>query len=107
MQAQRFNNTAIINRLDPNYYDINNLWVITVTPPNGSPTRRFVGELYERAWDNSRSPCLYAGTSQGGAAVEFNEAFRDSVIEGHYSHYRVDSRFATNFRYERFDESRC
>ncbi|XP_019849170.1 PREDICTED: uncharacterized protein LOC100641243 [Amphimedon queenslandica] len=106
MQAQRFTDQSVINMLDQNYFDINNLWVITVTPPTGN-TRNFVAELYERAWDNSRSPCLYAGNSQGGHSIEFAANYTDSVIEGHYTHYRVSDRFDTQFRYEKFDSSRC
>lgn len=106
MQAQPFTDQTIISQLDSRYYNTDNLQVITVTPPSGV-TRRFVAELYKRSWDNSRTQCLYAGTSQGGAAVEFNTLYKDSVIEGHYSHYKVNSRFETNFAYERFDETRC
>ena len=106
MQAQRFTDQSVISTLDPNYFDVNNLWVITATPPTGN-TRNFVAELYERAWDNSRSPCLYAGNSQGGHSIEFAANYTDSVIEGHYTHYRVNDRFDTQFQYEQFDSSRC
>ena len=69
--------------------------------------RSFIAELYERTWDNTRSQCLYAGNSQGGRSIEFAANYTDSVIEGHYTHYRVDSRFDANFQYKKFDESRC
>lgn len=106
MQAERYTERSVISMLDPMHYNIDNLWVISVTPPSGS-MRSFVAELYERAWDNSRSPCLYAGNSQGGPSIEFAANHTDPVIEGHYTHYRVDSRFGTDFRYKKFDDNRC
>ena len=111
MQAKKFDDQQIISQLDPRIYSVNDLWVITVTPPprNGTtvPTREFVGELYVRTWDNSVGPCLYAGTGQGGAAVEFGNMYGDSVIEGKYSDYILTSRFETDFVYSMFDKSKC
>ena len=111
LQAKKFDDQQIISQLDPTIYSVNDLWVITVTPPprNGTtiPTREFVAELYVRAWDNSVGPCLYAGTGQGGAAVEFGTMYGDSVIEGKYSDYVLTSRFETDFAYSMFDKSKC
>ena len=111
MQAKKFDDQQIIDQLDPTVYSINDLWVITVTPPprNGTtiPTREFVAELYVRTWDNSVGPCLYAGTGQGGTAIEFGTKYNDSVIEGKYSDYILTSWFETDFVYSMFDKSQC
>ena len=110
MEAEKFNQTIIRNlNLDPDTYDVDQLWVISVTPPPRGgvtqPTRQFIAELYERAWDNSRTPCLYAGTSQGGAAPDYGTTYADSVIEGSYQNYKVQERFSTDFTYKMFDDS--
>ena len=111
IQAKKFDDQEIINQLDPTIYSVDDLWVITVTPPprNGTiiPIREFVAELYERAWDNSIGHCLYAGSEQGGAVVEFGTKYGDSVIEGKYSDYNLTDRFETDFAYSMFDKSQC
>ena len=111
MQAKKFDDQEIINQLNQTIYSVNNLWIITVTPPprNGTtiPTREFIAELHKRAWDKSIVSCLYAGGGQGGAAVEFETKYGDSVIEGKYSDYILTNRFETDFIYSMFDESQC
>ena len=111
MQAENFTNQTVISNLNPDHYKVDKLWVISVTPPPRGgvtqPTRQFIAELYERAWDNSRTPCLYAGTSQGGAAPDYGTTYVDSVIEGSYQNYKVQERFSTDFTYKMFDDSRC
>ena len=79
------------------------------TPKNVTtiPTREFVAELYERAWDNNVRPCLYAGNGQGGPAVEFGTKYGDSVIESKYSDYNLTDLFETDFVYSMFDKSQC
>ena len=64
------------------------------------PYRSFLGDLFPRTWDNTREECLYVGNGQGGPSAEF-PVFRDSVIEGRYTDYIVDSIFATDFAYDR------
>ena len=88
------------------YYNIDNLWVISIDPPNGEP-RSFIAEKFIRSWDNSKEICLYAGNSQGGPAVEYGRDYRDSVIEGRYNYYQTDQRFSTQFAYSQFDEDGC
>lgn len=79
------------------------MWLVTVN--QGNSIRQFVAEKYVRAWDTSKQVCLYAGNSQGGPAAEF--IAKDSVIEGHYSHYVVGGLHDTEFTYSQFVESNC
>lgn len=68
--------------------------------PNQELYRSFLGDLFPRTWDNTREECLYVGNSQGGPSAEF-AIFPDSVIEGSYRDYIVDSMFGTDFGYDR------
>ena len=78
---------------------------MTVSPP-GSDPRSFPAEFFVRTWATSRYRCYYAGNAQGGE-WGLLPGTDDSVIEGSYSDYRVDSIFAVDFDYNRFDSERC
>ena len=113
MQAEKLTDQSIISQHHvDSISSTDDLWIITVSPPprpgvSDPPTRRFVAQVYDRAWDHSRGPCLYAGNSQGGEAVEFIDGYSDSVIEGKYKDYKVANLFSTDFKYKMFDDSRC
>ena len=66
-----------------------------------APLRSFLADYYNFVWDNSYRPCLYAGSSQGGA-IE-NVEPNDSVIEGKYTDYEVGSLFDFHFKYNRLN----
>lgn len=74
--------------------------------PRISPRRSFVADLFQRTWDRTLKPCLYAGNSQGGPISEVaNDA---SVIEGEYFEYEVsDGIFGTSFTYNRLQARAC
>lgn len=107
MQVQKYSNETYLN---PAYYALENLYVVTVAPPpragSSPPARRFVAELFKRSWDKRDTPCLYAGTSQGGAAIDYGRGY-DSVIEGNYRDYKMANRFSTDFNYKMFDDNKC
>ena len=88
----------------------NDDYIITVpgSPPSpiGSPTRSFVGLLSSVTWEFEQRPCLYVGNSQAGPLGE--AVFpNDSVIEGIYSDYEVNSIFSSDFAFSHFEEQRC
>ena len=78
---------------------------VIVDPPQ-SPPRTFVADLFQRTWDRTLRPCLYAGNSQGGPISEVpNDS---SVIEGEYFEYEVaDGIFGTSFTYNRLQSRPC
>ena len=82
------------------YFNQSNLFVVSLLQ------RRFVAERFHRSWNLSLQSCLYAGSSQGGALSDLPGP-KDSVIEGRYTQYIVDSLLQTNYTYSRFDESFC
>ena len=57
-------------------------------------------------WEFEKRPCLYVGNSQAGPLGE-DVVPNDSVIEGVYSDYEVESMFASDFTFSHFEESRC
>ena len=63
MVAERATDPALLHHLPEEYYDHDKLYMVTVQPED-SPWRTFLGELFDRHWDNYRSPCMYAGNSQ-------------------------------------------
>ena len=65
-----------------------------------------MGVKYNITWEHEARVCYYAGNSQAGK-VAGDPAVNDPVIEGSYADYKVDSLFATDFKYSHFDESRC
>ena len=75
-------------------------YVITVDHPD-SPPRSFVGLRYSLTWGHEGRVCYYVGNPQGGPLREVSDP-NDSVIEGVYSDYKVDSLFATDFIYSYF-----
>lgn len=81
-----------------------NLYSVTVDPSpmedGGDDTRSFLGDLYPRSWDNTHEKCMYVGNGQGGWTKDVDE-LADSVIEGRYTDYVVDSLFGTDFEYDR------
>lgn len=82
-----------------------NDYVITVKHPDSEP-RSFVGLRHEITWESEMRVCYYVGDRQAGKLGGVSEP-NDSVIEGSYRDYRVDSLFATNFTYTHFNNERC
>ena len=72
----------------------------------GSTPRSFVGIASTVTWEFEKRPCLYVGNSQAGPLGE-DVVPNDSVIEGVYGDYEVDSMFASNFTFSHFEDSRC
>lgn len=69
--------------------------------------RKFVGIKLEKTWRFSNGTCYYVGNTQGGR-LSSEEAFGDSVIEGEYTDYIVDSLFDTQYiPFGQFDEDLC
>ena len=58
-------------------------------------------------WEFERRPCLYVGRSQAGPLAEEDVDPNDSVIQGTYRDYRVDSMFSSAFTFSHFDEDLC
>ena len=80
-------------------------YVITVNHPEADP-RSFVGLRSGVTWEFERRVCYYVGNTQAGELAEVSEP-NDSVIEGEYSDYQVESLFATEFIYTHFNEEKC
>ena len=91
--------------ISPPIANITNAFRVRVEPQLSQP-RSFVAELFQRTWDRTLKPCLYAGNSQGGPISEVaNDA---SVIEGEYFEYKVaDGIFGTRFTYNRLQARAC
>ena len=84
-------------------------YVITVRYP-GAPLRSFVGIKSDVTWELERRPCYFVGNGQGGKLSKEEIASpdpNDSVIEGYYTDYIVESTFATDYKYSHFDERKC
>lgn len=86
--------------------DLENRYSITVTHPDASRERRFTAILYQFNWEFAKQPCFYAGNQQGGPIAEVMEP-NDSVIEGEYSDYQMDGMFATEYKFNHFEEDQC
>ena len=85
----------------------NDDYVITVRYP-GSDLRSFVGIESSVTWELERRLCYFVGSGQAGRLAEVSAPDpNDSVIEGGYSDYIVESLFATNYTYNHFQENRC
>ena len=82
-----------------------NNYIITVRYP-GTPPRSFVGIESSVTWELERRPCYFVGSGQAGPLAEVSEP-NDSVIEGVYSDYIIESLFATSYTYSHFLEGRC
>ena len=76
--------------------------------PESDP-RSFVGFKYNVTWESERRVCYYVGNRQAGSIFEVagDPAVNDPVIEGNYKEYKVNSLFATDFKYSHFDETQC
>ena len=57
-------------------------------------------------WEFEKRPCLYVGNSQAGPLGETVDP-NDSVMEGTYRNYEVDSLFSPDFDFSHFDETQC
>ena len=68
--------------------------------------RSFVGLKSDITWEFERRVCYYVGNTQAGKLAEVSEP-NNSVIEGVYSDYQVESLFATGLTYTHFNEDRC
>ena len=64
-------------------------YIITVRYP-GAPPRSFVGIESSVTWELERRPCYFVGSGQAGPLAEVSEP-NDSVIEGVYSDYIIES----------------
>ena len=91
--------------ITPPPINITNAYRVRVEP-RLIPPRSFVAELFQRSWDRTLKPCLYAGNSQGGP---FSEVANDaSIIQGEYFEYEVaDGIFGTSFTYNRLQGRPC
>ena len=83
----------------------NDDYIITVLHPN-SPPRSFIGLRASVTWEFERRPCLYVGNPQAGPLEETVDP-NDSVIEGTYRDYEVESLFSPDFVFSHFDETNC
>ena len=86
-------------------YDPDKLYLVSVFPFNHTP-RRFIGELFEKSWDNTlKRSCIYVGSSQGDQLIDIAGP-HDTVIEGIYTDYIVsDGLSGTRFKYNQFQSS--
>ena len=82
-------------------------YILTLSPPLSRP-RQFIARLYSNTWDKRGRECFYAGSAQGGPLGELESPqLRDSVIEGRYTDYRVNTLFDTEFTYTQFNSREC
>lgn len=103
--AQFWNVPVELQQYNGSVPDDLNYYVVKVTPADGD-VREFVGHLYDVSWDFTPIPCIYAGNRNAGPVYEFDDP-NDSVIEGNYTEYEVNSLFDTQFTYRQFEDSRC
>jgi hypothetical protein len=81
-------------------------FTVTVHPNDPSRKRSFVALESSVTWEFEKKPCLYVGNSQAGPLGE-DVAPNESVIEGSYKDYMVDSMFSPNFIFAHFDQDNC
>ena len=86
--------------------DVNDYYTVTVSHPS-SDQRKFVAEYGTYTWTYAQTPCLYAGNRQAGPLREIQDGPNDSVIEGFYKDYIATSLFATDYKYNVFDNTKC
>ena len=72
-----------------------NDYIIIVRYP-GTPPRSFVGIESSVTSELERRPCYFVGSEQAGPLVEVSEP-NNSVIEGVYRDYIIESLFATSY----------
>ena len=78
-------------------------YIITVTHPDYlDEPRSFVGLKSNVTWEFENRVCYYVGNTQAGKLAEVDDP-NDSVIQGEYSEYKVESLFATEFKYNCFN----
>ena len=82
-------------------------FTLTVTHPQSSVSRKFVGVLIPRLWNHETGQCIYAGDSRGGSTGTGPFAPFDSVIQGKYHDYRMKGLFTVDFPYSNFDANMC
>lgn len=80
-------------------------YVVTVDHPD-DPARQFVAELFQRTWDKSMKPCLYAGDGQGGSILD-PVTPNDPVIAGTFRDYKVSDIFSSDFIYNKLQRRNC
>ena len=80
-------------------------YIVTVNHPD-DPPRQFFAELFQRTWDKSMKPCLYAGDGQGGRILG-PVIPNDPVIAGTFRDYEVSSLFASDFVYNKLQQRNC
>lgn len=70
--------------------------------------RAYTGIMHGTTWDHSEGPCLYVGNRQSGPIMEVTDP-NDPVIESLFTNYQVRQPFVedTNFKFGRFQESKC
>ena len=90
-------------RLPPN----RDPYVVSIIHPDDTREREFVATLVPRIWGSRQTPCLYAGDKQGGRTGSIDGGPRGTVIQGKYMDYEVEGLFHTQFKYSKFDESKC
>ena len=81
----------------------------TVTAHKNNKQQSFIGELRSFTYDGEEEHCLYVGDGQGGALIQPNYKGdnNNTLIEGEYWQYKVDTSFDSHFMYSQFDENRC
>ena len=62
--------------------------------------RSFLTFRSRQTWDGTGRMCCYVPSMQRFPMFK-------SVIEGNYTHYQIDSLFATDFLYTQFDDEKC
>ena len=108
--GQFWNINTTVSKFDGDLSGGNRDKAYTITIPQTNATKEFrvVGAFRENIqWDRTQQSCLYVGNWQGGYYLEFEKTTMDHLIEGSYTDYIVKLRFATNFRYERFNGDKC
>ena len=82
-------------------------YIITVDHPDAvDGPRSFVGLKSDVTWEFENRVCYYVGNTQAGPLAEVDEP-NDSVIEGIYTEYKVDTLFSSGFMYSHFNEGAC
>ena len=81
-------------------------YTVTVHPNDPNKIRSFVALVSSVTWEFEKKPCLYVGNSQAGPLGE-DVTPNESVIEGTYKDYMVDSMFSPNFMFAHIDQDNC
>lgn len=81
-------------------------YIVSVDHPD-DPPREFTAELFQRTWDKTAKPCLYAGDGQGARVYNPTLTSNDPVIAGTYLDYEVSNLFASDFVYNKLEQRNC